>query len=294
MLTHFLALLAAPALAKTWDFTQPPAKSYNKGYVRMPLDDYSVVVLTEADIKAAPMKVDWSQKGAVTPIKDQGMCGSCWAYSATEGIESAIFMATGKLPAPLAAQQIISCDHNLAAGCSGGDLPTALNYVKGAGGIDTAADYPATSANDGKNGTCNWDKKEVAKVTGFKYALPPCRNGTCANQDEGMLAAALAKFGPISVCVNAGDGHWDFYEEGSIWPPAAHPCSGAAAEIDHCVQLVGYDRSSATPYWKVRNSWGDVWGEDGYMRLQYGVNACGIADEAVIVSVDTAAAEVMV
>jgi len=294
MVVQLLALLVSPVFAKTWDFSQPPAKTFSKGYVRMPIDDYSVVVITDADLKAAPTKVDWSQKGAVSKVKDQGMCGSCWAYSATQGIESAVFMATGKLPPPLSPQQIISCDRNLAAGCSGGDLPTALNYVKNAGGIDSAADYPSTSADSGKNGTCKWDKKELAKVSGFKYALPPCRNGTCANQDENVLAAALAKFGPLSVCVNAGDGHWEFYEQGMIWPPAAHPCSGAAKEIDHCVQLVGYDRSTDKPYWKVRNSWGEVWGDEGYMRLQFGVNACGIADEAVIVNVDTAVADIMV
>jgi len=295
MSSKVLALLVAPVFAKIWDFSQPPAKVHTKGFVRMPMDDYSVAIITAEDLKAAPKTVDWSQKGAVTKVKDQGMCGSCWAYSATEGIESAVFMATGKLPTPLSAQQIISCDHKLAAGCSGGDLPTALNYVMKAGGIDSKVDYPSTSADDGKNGTCKYDQtKVVEKVSGFKYALPPCRNGTCANQDEDVLAAALAKFGPISVCVNAGDGHWDFYEQGMIWPPAAHPCSGAASEIDHCVQLVGYDRSSDKPYWKVRNSWGEVWGDEGYMKLQFGVNACGIADEAVIVNVATAAAEVIV
>jgi len=290
-----LVLLASPVVAKEWDFSQPPPVVHSKGYVRMPHTAVpDVVEITDEDLKAAPSSIDWSKKGAVTPVKDQGMCGSCWAYSATEGIESSIFMATGKLPAPLAAQQIISCDHTKAAGCSGGDLPTALNYVESAGGIDTATDYPATSANDGKNGTCSWDKKTAAKVTGFKYALPPCQSGNCAGQDENVLAAALAKYGPISVCVNAGDGHWDFYEAGMVWPPAAHPCSGAASEIDHCVQLVGYDKTASTPYWKIRNSWGDIWGEEGYIRLQMGVNACGIADEAVIVLAEASSAEVVV
>lgn len=287
-------LLLIPSAASEWDFSQPPRKAYHKGFVRLPRTQApEVVMITEDDVKNAPSSVDWTTKGAVTPIKDQGMCGSCWAYSATEGIESATFMATGKLPPPLAPQQIISCDHSQAAGCNGGDLPTALNYVKSVGGIDTEKDYPDTSANDGKNGTCTWDKKEVAKVTGFKYALPPCDKGDCKDQDENVLAAALAKYGPISVCVNAGDGHWDFYEAGMVWPPAAHPCSGAATEIDHCVQLVGYDKSASDPYWKIRNSWGEVWGEEGFIRLRMGVNACGVANEAVIISVAAGADDVI-
>merc|ERR1719453_2722946 len=126
----------------------------------------------------APKAIDWSEKGATTPVKDQGQCGSCWAFSTTEGVESAYFMANGKLPPALSTQQIISCDKT-DAGCNGGDLPSALNYLKKAGGEDTASDYPDRSHVTGTTGRCQWDEKEVTKVSSFKYAVPPCTSGTC-------------------------------------------------------------------------------------------------------------------
>jgi len=187
-------------------------------------------------------------------------------------------MASKQLPI-LSTQQIISCDKQ-DAGCDGGDLPTALKYIEKAGGIDTAQDYPDKSHNSGNTGRCKWDKKEVAKVTGYKYAVPPCDSGACKNQDEDTLAAALAKYGPISICLNAEK--WDPYESGIY----KKKCSSKASAMDHCVQLVGYDKSGSTPYWKVRNSWNTDWGEKGFIRLPMGENACGMANEAVIISAE--------
>lgn len=264
---------------------------YQKGFVRrarpLSFEEVGTVKLTAADYAAAPDVVDWSAIGATTAVKDQGMCGSCWAYSTTEGIESAIWMQDKNATIPeLAPQQIISCDHKEAAGCSGGDLPSALDYVMQAGGIEAVKDYPDSSADTGENGTCTADATKVrAKVTGYKYAVPPCSGGDCKAQDEEGLAVALATYGPISICVNAGDGHWDYYESG-IWPPAAHPCMSDWDLIDHCVQLVGYDKTASTPYWKIRNSWASSWGEDGFIRLPMGVNACGLADEAVLINAE--------
>merc|ERR1711998_108646 len=111
--------------------------------------------------------------GATSAVKDQGSCGSCWAFSATEGIESGVFMTTGQLPPALSTQQIISCDKS-DLGCNGGDLPTAFEYVQKAGGLDTASDYPDKSHNTGRTGKCSWDKKTAAKVSGFYYATPKC------------------------------------------------------------------------------------------------------------------------
>jgi C1A family cysteine protease len=243
-----------------------------------------VLEITDAMRASAPSAVDWSKKGATSAVKNQGQCGSCWAFSATEGIESAVFMATGHMP-DLSTQQIISCDKT-DGGCNGGDLPTAFNYVKKAGGIDTAADYPDTSHISGKTGSCSWGKKSVAHVTGYKYAVTPCNSGACNKQDEEGLAAALANYGPISICVNAND-LWDSYSSGIL----KGACSGAASALNHCVQLVGYDKTKG--YWKVRNSWAKSWGESGFIRLPFGKNACGVADEAVIVSA-TASTSVVV
>merc|ERR1711959_197409 len=194
--------------------------------------------------------------------------GSCWAYSATEGIEAAVYQATG--------QNIISCDKS-DGGCNGGDLPTAFDYVKKAGGIDLQSDYPDKSSSSGRTGSCKSFEKKV-KVTGWKYAIPPCDSGACKNQKESDLMAALNTHGPLSVCVNAES--WDGYSSGIY----KKKCSGKASALDHCVQLVGYDKSAN--YWKVRNSWAADWGEEGFIRLPMGENACGIADEATYVTAE--------
>jgi len=252
-------------------------RKYARGFKRMSSNAIvEVANITDEMVEAAPNAIDWSEKGATTPIKNQGDCGSCWAFSTTEGVESAYFMANGKLPAPLSTQQVISCDKQ-DDGCDGGDLPTALKYLEKAGGQDTASDYPDKSHNTGKTGKCKWDKKEIVKVTSFKYAVPPCNKGACKHQDEDKLAAALAQYGPLSICLNAAT--WDNYNRGIY----SKKCSSAADDMDHCVQLVGYDKTSK--YWKVRNSWESSWGEDGFIRLPMGKNACGVANEAVIISV---------
>lgn len=190
-------------------------------------------------------------------------------------------MSTGQLP-ELSTQQIISCDDKEVdgGGCDGGDLPGAFAYVQSAGGMDSAADYPDTSHSSGSTGSCKWSGKTVAQVSDWKYAVTPCAQseqadgGDCASQDEDGLKAALNEFGPLSVCINANS--WDYYSGGVL----TGQCSGAWSSLDHCVQLVGYDTTASTPYWKVKNSWGSHWGENGYIRLPMGENACGIADEA--------------
>jgi len=241
--------------------------------------DISNITVLDAAVESSPNSVDWRSKGAVSAVKDQGQCGSCWAFSTTEEIESQTFMSTGKLPV-LSTQQITSCDKS-DDGCDGGDTVSAYAYVKKAGGLDSASDYPDKSHTSGRTGKCTWDKKEVAKVTGFTYATKPCNSGKCKNQDEDGLAAALAAKGPVSICVNAGGNGWQVYKKGVY----SKKCSGAASDLDHCVQLVGYDKSGPTPYWIVRNSWNTDWGIDGYMHLKMGDNLCGVADEATIATV---------
>lgn len=276
------AIVASLCLVASAD---EPTK-YARGFVRQSgrNAEFPVATITEEMRQSAPDALDWSTQGATTPVKDQGGCGSCWAFSATEGVESGVFMATGQLPT-LSTQQIISCDHEEVdgGGCDGGDLPGAFAYVMAAGGMDSAEDYPDTSHRFGVTGTCKWSGNTVAQVASWKYAVPPCaeseqaKGGACASQDEDGLKAALATFGPLSVCINAAA--WDGYSSGVY----STSCSGAWADLDHCVQLVGYDSTGAEPFWKVRNSWGSGWGESGFIRLPMGVNACGIADEATYV-----------
>eukprot|EP00928_Gymnodinium_smaydae_P039850 TRINITY_DN27134_c0_g1_i1.p1 TRINITY_DN27134_c0_g1~~TRINITY_DN27134_c0_g1_i1.p1 ORF type:complete len:372 (-),score=92.72 TRINITY_DN27134_c0_g1_i1:79-1194(-) len=269
-------------ITKFSDLSSEEFAKTHLGYRRSSRDELAAPVpvldLSELQAELAPASVDWRAKGAVTAVKDQGDCGSCWAFSATEEVESAVFMATGKLE-QLSTQQIISCDKK-DLGCDGGDTVSAYKYLEKAGGIDLASDYPDKSHTTGESGKCSrLHKKKVAKVTNFSYAVKPCTTGACKHQDEQGLMAALATHGPVSICVNAGDDSWQNYKRGVM----TKKCSGAADDLDHCVQLVGYNQGGPTPYWIVRNSWNKDWGINGYMYLKMGSNSCGVADEATIV-----------
>jgi len=247
------------------------AKGFKLGSVFEANAAIPVAEVTDKMRASAPDALDWSTKGATSPVKDQGQCGSCWAFSATETIESAVYMATKQLPPNLAPQQITSCDTK-SAGCNGGNPVTAYQYVEQAGGLDVESDYPYASGKSEQTGTCQWSGKKVVKVTDWKYAIKPCQSGDCSGQDEDGLKAALAEHGPLSVIVNANP--WQTYHSGVL----DGECGGAMDDLDHAVQLVGYDTTASPPYWKVRNSWATVWGEEGFIRLPMGKNSCGLAN----------------
>jgi len=201
--------------------------------------------------------VDWRTKGAVTPVKDQGQCGSCWAFSATEAIESYLFLKTGTLNV-LSPQQITSCD-KVDGGCNGGWPYRAYDYVKTAGGMELERDYPYTSGS-GQTGTCKFVASKVVSGSGLK-------GYTQTQKSEAQLQAALNN-GPVSVCVAADA--FQSYRSGIL-----KICPG---QIDHCVQAVGYD--SGNNYYIVRNSWATTWGEQGYIRIAMGGNLCQIDQDA--------------
>jgi C1A family cysteine protease len=211
---------------------------------------------------AAPTSFDWSKTG-VTPVKDQGQCGSCWAFSIVENIESVWLInkkiSPSNMPA-LSPQEVVDCDTS-DAGCNGGDPPTAYAYVISAGGLESNSDYPYTA----EDGQCSFDASKVkVTISGWKYATQ--------STDESAMQDALVNWGPLSICVDAEP--WQDYTGGIL---LASQCD---TSLDHCVQAVGYDLTKSTPYWLVRNSWGTDWGEAGYIRLQYGQDTCGLADEA--------------
>lgn len=250
------------------------AAKYTRGFVPSTANANAVTevaTITDEDRNNAPVSIDWSQKGATTAVKNQGNCGSCWAFSATEAVESAVFMKTGKLPAPLSTEQLVDCDGE-DSGCDGGDTSTAMQYIEKAGGQDSASDYKDRSSGTGTTQKCSWDHEVAVSVTGYKWAVPPCKSGACNNQNEKDLAAAVAKYGPISICVNANDA-WESYAGGILKGKCAHGYN----TMNHCTQLVGYDLSGSEPYWKVRNSWGSDFGENGFIRLPFGENACSVA-----------------
>jgi C1A family cysteine protease len=248
-------------LTKYADMTPEEFKSTLLGYIR-PAEKSSVGVLTPLDIDV-PQTLDWRNQNMVTPVKNQEQCGSCWAFSVTENIESMYCMKNQidctTFP-PLSPQEIVDCD-TVDQGCDGGDPPTAYQFVIQEGGMEDASDYPYTA----QDGTCNFQANLVkVTISSWQYATQ--------NSDETTMQSNLVSWGPLSICVDAEP--WQDYTGGVLM---ASDCSN---QLDHCVQLVGYDMTQSTPFWIVRNSWGADWGENGYIRLQYGQDTCGCADEA--------------
>lgn len=218
-----------------------------------------------ASALAAPESFDWRTRGKVTEVKNQGQCGSCWAFSVTENIESVWMIKKGLTNHTmdhLSPQQIVDCDH-VDGGCNGGDTPTAYKYVIDAGGLETEKEYPYR-AEDGK---CKFEKSKVySHITGYRYAT--------SKHDEKTLMDHTYSESPLSICVDAEN--WQLYSKGIMTGPQC----ARRVTLDHCVQIVGYDHSHNPPYWIVRNSWGRDWGEHGYILLEYGENTCGLTDEA--------------
>jgi len=174
-----------------------------------------------------------------TPVKDQGYCGSCWAFSATEQVESDAMRVLG-VTYLLSAEQTTQCTRG-AFGCGGGWTETAYAYIKGVPGLEQESDYPYTSYL-GKTGTCDIDAtKEVMGLTGFTTI-----GGSDAAAVETNMANYVLATGPLSVCLDANS--WNSYNGGIM--------TVCGQSVDHCVQAVGVDTSATNGYWKVRNSWG--------------------------------------
>jgi C1A family cysteine protease len=249
---------AQHGITKFSDLTPNEFKTHYTNYVPNP--DRT---RTYADIEPLPegteTLVDWTGV-YTTPVKDQGYCGSCWAFSATEQTESD-FMREHGSEEILSAQQVTSCTpYFFGGGCNGGFTENAFEYAEG--GLETEADYPYTSGKAGVTGSCNADSsKYVVKTTGYTTV-------SSSASGESKMASYVSATGPLSVCVDAET--WSSYTGGIM--------SVCGTSVDHCVQAVGLDQSGG--YWKVRNSWGTSWGESGFIRLKYGSNTCAIASDA--------------
>nr|KAF6464702.1 cathepsin F [Rousettus aegyptiacus] len=204
----------------------------------------------------APPEWDWRKKGAVTKVKDQGMCGSCWAFSVTGNVEGQWFLKRGDLLS-LSEQELVDCD-KLDKACLGGLPSNAYSAIKTLGGLETEDDY----SYNGHLQTCNFSAEKVKVYINDSVEL---------SQNEQKLAAWLAKKGPISIAINAFG--MQFYRHG-ISHPLRPLCSPWL--IDHAVLLVGYGNRSDIPFWAIKNSWGTDWGEEGYYYLHRGSGACGV------------------
>jgi len=215
-----------------------------------------------------PATCDWRNNNAVTPVKNQAQCGSCWAFSTTENFESMWYLGGNPIPT-LAPQQLVDCDPQ-SQGCGGGWTYWAFEYLMtpGVGGQEGEVSYPYTAVN----GNCAFNAADVvARLTNYSFATAPCESGSCPVQDN-LLQSQLNSVGPLSICVNAAT--WSDWTGPA--PMSADECPGDAEDLDHCVQLVGYDWNQG--YWIVRNSWDVTWGQNGYIYLATGGNTCGLGD----------------
>jgi C1A family cysteine protease len=204
-------------------------------------------------------EVDWRTKGAVTPVKNQGQCGSCWAFSTTGSIEGAMFLKTGKLES-YSEQQLVDCAGSFGNyGCNGGLMDSAFQYVEKYG-LELEASYPYTA----RDGTCKFDHgKSVGIVKSYKDV----------RHSPAQLKAALAQQ-PVSVAIEADQTSFQYYTKGVI-------TSGCGQQLDHGVLAVGYGTLGGEDFFLVKNSWGASWGDAGYVRIGAGAsNVCGILSSA--------------
>ncbi|GFQ73482.1 counting factor associated protein D [Trichonephila clavata] len=210
-----------------------------------------------------PDSLDWRLYGAVTPVKDQAVCGSCWSFGTTGTIEGAYFLKTNKL-VRLSQQQLIDCSWRYQNnGCDGGEDFRAYAYIMAAGGLAAEEDYGNYLGSDGICHALNVPK--TAQIKSFVNVT---------SGDLNALKQAIAKKGPISVSIDAAHKGFSFYSHGVYYNP---DCKKGEDQLDHSVLAVGYGVLNGEPYWIVKNSWSTYWGNDGYVLMSQKDNNCGVA-----------------
>jgi len=253
------------AMNKFGDLT---VEEFAKIYLGFNMKNTEAVVVAEvAADPTIPASIDWRQKGAVTQIKNQGQCGSCWSFSTTGNVEGQWFLAGNQLVG-LSEQNLVDCDHECTtyqnqqscdAGCDGGLQPNAYTYIIKNGGIDTESSYPYEAVDD----TCRFNPSNVgAKIS----------NWTFVSSNETEMAAYLVAHGPLAIAADAVE--WQFYFGGVFYAPCGD-------QLDHGILIVGYGTETdifdqTMPYWIVKNSWGEDWGDSGYLYIERGDGLCGL------------------
>jgi len=253
-------------------FADMNSKEFGKYYLglKIPKDfQPSTVQSSVTPTSALPVSMDWNAKGAVTPIKNQGQCGSCWSFSTTGSTEGCHQIKTGTLVG-LSEQNLMDCSTSEGnEGCDGGLMTQAMTYIISNGGIDTEASYPYT-AEDGT--TCNYNAANSGAT------LASFVNVVAGSESDLQTKNAV---GPVSVAIDASQSSFQLYSSGVYYEPA---CSSTS--LDHGVLAAGWGVSSnGTDYWQVKNSWGTDWGMAGWIWMSRNRNNnCGIATMATLPS----------
>jgi cathepsin H len=210
-----------------------------------------------------PTHFDWRDVGAVTPVKNQAKCGSCWTFSTVGCMESHYMIKYGQFR-NLSEQQLVDCagdyDNH---GCKGGLPSHAFQYIIDAGGLATEVSYPYTAVD----GTCTFTK-DIASVTVVGGSV----NITVGDETE--MLHAIFEHGPVSIAYQVVDGFRD-YKTGVYHSDV---CKNTAMDVNHAVLAVGFGNEDGMDYWIVKNSWGTAWGDNGFFKIQRGVNMCGISN----------------
>jgi len=242
-------------ITKFMDLTREEFNGY-LGFKKFGINDDLCNNTLQVPEQVAPDAYDWRQYGAVTDIKDQGQCGSSWAFPVVGNIEGLWFIKHKALFS-LSTQQLLDCD-SVDYACNGGLFDQGFDYVKKAGGLESDDKYPYVA----KQNTCEFNKQlVVASITGCSYI----------SKQEEVIKNTLYQIGPLAVAINGED--LQFYT-GGIYKPAKGRCS--PENVSHGMLLVGYGVEKNLLFWIIKNTFGKSWGENGYYRLVRGVGACGV------------------
>lgn len=222
-----------------------------------------------ADVSTLADSVDWVAAGAVTDVKDQGQCGSCWSFSTTGALEGAYYNKYGTLKA-FSEQHLVDCDSykngGSDLGCNGGLMDSAFSWIEKNGGICYEEDYPYVSGTTQERGTC-----DESKCTKDAKVAPKSYTDVTVNSDSAMMSALNKQ--PVSVAIEADQAAFQLYKSGVF-------TASCGTNLDHGVLAVGYGTLNGVDYYKVKNSWGPSWGMEGYILLERGVSQkegqCGI------------------